>query len=576
MNHKEWQDPEGHPPAELLLLHMEDELEGRAADHVPAHIDQCAACRLTCERLKVGMSRFVAFRNSATLPTPTPHAKAFRKRLIRMGAEGSSASLIERLRDLFRINTPPRIALVCGAASICLIVWISLFLSAPRQSVYASQLLDDARNASDSLMAHSKVLNQKIRLRRGNLVIERNVHHSRQTPLQVRDASIDPQLQRELDLAHINLNDPLNASDYAEWRSSQKNRSDSVKETAQSFIITTRLSGVEITEGSLTLSRSDWRPIARNVELRGEVPIEISEVSYDISDSPSWKSEPTIGPLAPSATGVVSAPAAPSLVSSTELETSELDLREAFHSIGADISVDPEIWIDDQTVFFYASAQKPAEIAAMKEAASRIPHVKEAYQQLARNSEPPQPFGGAGPYTTTPPFAGELQTELGDAQVVNSFLESFRTHSSHVLAEATALDQLGKRYPAEKIKTLSPDLRVRLNRLAASMLSSLQHDSSDYVKSLSPALDDLARNLKIAAPEDDSSNLPSCLPWQENAALAAPRLRELAKNVSLLFVPSRTEQPVSLSADKLISDSLRARSFLEFHLMSTCQLFSAN
>jgi hypothetical protein len=252
-----------------------------------------------------------------------------------------------------------------------------------------------------------------------------------------------------------------------------------------------------------------------------------------------------------------------------------MDLREAFHSIGADVSADPEIWTADQAVFFHTSAQKPSEIAAIKEAASRIPHVKEADKQLARLSVPP-PIDGAGTYTTTPPLAGKLQAELGDSQAVSNFLDSFRIRSSHVLAEAAALDQLGKRYPADKIKTLPPDLRARVNRLAASMLSALQHDSTDFVKSLSPTLDDIARDQNIAAPGDDGSNLPGCLPWQENATLAAPQLRDLAKSVSLLFVPNRTEQPFSLSADKLISDSLRARSFLEVHLMSTCQLFSTN
>jgi hypothetical protein len=108
------------------------------------------------------------------------------------------------------------------------------------------------------------------------------------------------------------------------------------------------------------------------------------------------------------------------------------------------------------------------------------------------------------------------------------------------------------------------------------MLSSLQHDSSDYVKSLSPPLDDMARDLNIAAPGDDSSNVPGCLPWQDNATLAEPQLRDFTKDVSLLLMPSHTDEPGPLSASKLIADSLRARSFLEVHLMSTCQLFSAN
>jgi len=575
MNRKQWQDRDGHPPADLLLLHLEDELEGRDANAVRVHVNQCAACRKACEELELGRSRFTAFHDSVVAPAPAPRTNAFHERLLAEG-EGSSVGFIDRIRGLFRINTPRRLAVAFGGVSVCLIVWISFFLSSPRQSVYASQLLDDARIASDSLIAQSKVLNQKIRLRRGSLVIERSVHHGRPAPIAARESSIDPNLQQELDLAHVNLNDPLSASDFAAWRAALSGHTDTVKETAQSVIITTRVAGAAIAEGSLTLSRSGWRPIARSVEVRGEEPIEISEVSYDIGDAPSWKAAPAIGALAPSAAGTVSAPAAPAEVSTTELETSELDLREAFHSIGADVSAAPAIWRSEQTVFFHASTPKPGQMEAIREAASRIPHVKETDKQLARLAEPQPLADGAGAYTTTPPLESALEARLGDAQAMTSFLDSLRGRSAHLLAEAAALDELGKRYPVETIETLPPELRGRVNRLAASMLSSLQHDSVDYVKALSPTLDDMARDRNIAEPSDDGTNLPGCLPWQQNAALAAPQLQDLAKDVSLLFVANRTEKPVVLAADQLLSDSLRARLFLDVHLMSTCQLFGAN
>ncbi|MGA2171035.1 MAG: hypothetical protein ABSG62_22850 [Terracidiphilus sp.] len=576
MNRKLWQDRDGHPSADLLLLHLEDELEGRAAEILRAHVDQCAACRKECEQLQLGASRFTAFRDSVVVPMPAPRTNAFHERLLREEEERSSASFIGRLRGQFRINTPRRLAVAFGGVSLCLIVWISLFLSSPRQSVYASQLLDDARSASDSLIAHSKVLNQKVRLRRGSLVIERSVHHGRPAPVEVREPSIDSKLQQNLDLAHVDLNDPLNANDFAAWRAALSEHTDTVQETAQGVIITTRATGAAISEGSLTLSRSGWRPIARSVEVRGEEPIEISEVSYDISDSPSMVAASPIGALAPSAASNVNAAAAPVEVSTTELETSELDLREAFHSIGADVSAAPEIGRSEQTVLYHASTTKPGEMEAIREAASRIPHVKETEKQLARLAEPPPLAGGSGAYTTTPPLAAALEAKLGDAQAVAGFLESLRSRSTHVLAEAAALDALGKRYSVDAIKALPPELRGRVNRLAASMLSSLQHDSADYVKALSPTLDEMAHERNIAEPSDDGTNLPGCLPWQQNAALAQPQLQDLAKDVSLLFVANRTEKPVVLTSDQLLSDSLRARLFLDLHLMSTCQLFGAN
>jgi hypothetical protein len=580
MNREDWQDREGHPPAGVLLLHAQDELDGAAADAVRAHLEQCGPCRAMRLQLQHGESRFIAFRDSVVVPGPAPRSKVLRERLARMETKASSKPFIERLRGLIRINMPGRLAFALGGVSICLIVFVSYYLSAPRQSVYASQLLDDARNASDSLISHSKVLNQKIELRRGNLVIRRTVHHGRQVALQTHDSSIDPQLEHELNLAHVDLDDPLSANDFAAWRASQQGDTDSVKETSQSVIITTRVPGAEIAAGSLTLSRSGWRPIARSVEVRGEAPIEISEVSYDISDTKSSVPESAIGALAPGDApnegGGGNTSSTTPQVSATELETSELDLREALHTIGADASAGTAIWTSNHTVFFHISNQIHGQEAAIRETSLRIPHVKEADREAARLPARIQPLEGAGPYTTTPPLAAALQQKLGDAQAANIFLNSFRARSSHVLAEAAALDQFGKRYPVDTIKTLPPDLRARVNSLAAAMLSSLQRAAADYVKLLSPPLDDIARDLNVSAAADDNSNLPGCLSWQQNAALASPQLQGLARDVSLLFIPNRSESPVEPAAGKLLSDSLGARAFLDAHLMSTCQLFGPN
>jgi hypothetical protein len=575
MNRKPWQDREGHPPAGLLLLHLDDELEVGTADAVRLHLIGCAACREECEQIERGISRFIAFRDAVEVPAPAPRPAALRERLLGTETGRSSMPVLVRLRGLIRLNPPRPVAFALGSAFLCMVVWLWLFLGAPRQSVYASQILDDARNASDSLIAHSKVLNQKIRLRRGSLVIERSIRHGRQSSLQARESSIDLQLQQDLDLAHINLNDPLSANDFADWRSGQQGHTDSVKETSLDVTITTRVARGAITEGSLTLSRPGWRPIARSVEFRGQAPIEISEEGYDITDSPSVMPESTIGSLAPGSTSAINAPAAAAEVSAAELEVSELDLREALHSIGADVSASPEIWRSESTVFFNVLPESPKQKAAIGDAASRIPHVREAGKQFAPSAEASS-AKTSGPYTTTPPLAAALEAEFGDAQAAGNFLDSLRTRSSRVLAEAAALDQLGKRYPADAIKALPPDLRARVNRLAASMLSSLQHDSADYVKLLSPTLDQMAHELNIAVSSEVNRNLPGCLAWQQNAALAEPQLRNLANDVSLLFVPNHTEKPVAPKADALLAESLATRSFLELHLMSTCQLFAAD
>jgi hypothetical protein len=572
MNRERGQHRNEHPPVELLLLHLDGELEERDADSVRAHVGQCAACRAHCEQLERGISRFSAFQNSVIIPTPAPRTKALRERLLAAQAESAPIPFATRLQALFRLDTPPKVGFALGCASFCLIVWLTIFLTTPRQSVYASQLLEEARGASDSLVAQSKVLNQKIRLRRGNLVIERDVHHGRQTALQAQDSHIDAHFQQELERAHINLGDPLNANDFAAWRAGQREHTDSVKETPQSVTITTRISGDAITEGSLTLSRSNWRPIARSVELRGETPIEINEVSFDIRDSAALLPESAMASPLPDAATPLNTSATAVRVSAIELEIAELDLREALHAMGADVSAAPQIWRSEQTVFFHAFPRSPMQMHAIEDAASRIPHVKEGGEPAGHISAMRATSQIAVSLAASSPLANVLAERFGSAQAADSFLESLRNRSSLAMDEADALDQLGKRYTVDAMKTLPPDSQARVNNLAASLLTSLQRDSASYLKSLSPILDDAAKERNIAQGSEGARNEPGCLHWQQNAALAAPQLRDLDKNVSLLV----SEKPESLNVVQLISDSQKARSFLELHLTSTCQLFSSN
>jgi hypothetical protein len=573
MNRNNWQDREGHPPADLLLLHIEGELEGSDSGEVSLHLNDCEKCREKCDHLGRGMASFTAFRDSVVLPKSHPRTAELKKLLLASQTRSTQASVIARLREFFRIDSPKRIAFAFGCGAVCLAIWLVFFPATPRQSVYASQILENARYSSDSLAAQSKVLRQRIRLQRGNIVIERSIRHGRHVS-EDREPKIDAQFQQALSLAHIDLNDPLNANDFAAWRSAQGKHTDRVKETAQSVTVTTEVRGAEITESTLTLSSAGWRPIARSVEFHGEAPIEISEESFDISDLSSLASTPDSSPSGASV--AIASPALAPGVSASELEESELGLREAFHTIGADVSAAPEIWTSENRVLFKANPENPGQMKAIEKVADRIPHVQEAGEQPRQIATANQPAPAGTTSTAAPPLASALEGELGSAEAAGDFLNSLRGNYKAAIAEATALDQLGKRYPVDVIKTLPPPLRTRVNTLAASLLSSLQHDSASYVKSLAPILDDIAKQQKVTASSSDAGNLPNCLHWQDNAALAVPQLSTLNKNVSFLFDQTQAEKPVSQTTSDMIANSLSARAFLERHLMSTCQLFGSN
>ncbi len=573
MNHKNWHDHEGHPPSALLLLHLDGELEGRHAEAVGEHIRDCSQCRSTCQQLERGMANFAAFSESVIVPTPAPSSRDLQQRFREEDERTKRSGIGAGLRGMLFGTPNRRLVFVTGVASCALIVGLFLFLGNPKQSVYASQILSDARNASNSLMVESKVLNQKFRLRRANLIIERTAHHGRVASAQAKEPPVDPQLQRSLDAAHIRLQDPLSVDDFSNWRSEQGDRSDSVKETSQSFIITVRVSGSGVTEGSLTLSRSELRPIARSVEFRDEAPIEITEESFSISDSSPANSTAAneashATPI--ESTGSVAERTEPSL---SDLENSELDLREAFHSMGADVTASPVIWRADRTVYYYAAPKSPVQKRAIDSAASRIAHVKAAEQGPVKSGIP-ETSETHGPYKTAPPLAEALKHSLGDEQAVPEFIDSLKTRSAKVQGEADALNELGRRYSPEAVKALPPDVRKRVNALASSLLTSLQHDAAGYEKFLAPVLDNVSQGLNV--PDSDaanSDNLPGCLTWQQTAALATPQLHNLERNILLMFTPQGSDSPGALKAEELLTSTSRIRSFLKAHLISTCELF---
>jgi hypothetical protein len=572
MNRKYWQDHEGHPPAALLLLHLEAELEGLDAEAVRNHVSSCEHCRATCEQLELGKGRFDEFRESVILPASAPRGAELQRRLQKERQSRRADGLLTRTRRLLMGNSKRRLVFVMGTASIAVIVGLVVFLGNPHQSVYASQILNDARNASDSLVAQSKVMNQKFLLRRGKVVIERTAHHGKAPAAGAKQGGLDPQLQKSLDLARIRLEDPLSVNDFTEWRSEQSGHSDSVKETSRAFIITVHVNGSEVTEGSLTLSRSELRPIARSVEFRDESPIEITEESYSISDLKSPESATEAAPVNASAPEGANAAAEVRQPSVLDLEKSEIDLREAFHAAGLDISASPVIWTADHTVFYHATPRTDSQRQAIENTASRVALVKRAERAPVESAL--RDLGELkGPYKTTPPLQSALVQFLGSEGASSSFLDSLGMRTEKVEREASALNELGLRYSPEDVKALPPDLRKRVSALASSLLSTLQHDTADLEKFITPVLGGVSQGVNVNRSSADDDNLPGCLTWQQSAKLALPRLQQLRRDLLLMFTTQESESPANPKPEETLSDAGRIRSFLQAHLISTCELF---
>jgi hypothetical protein len=339
-----WFESEKHPPTSVLLLHLEEELEGRESSAVIEHMVSCWGCRVRLEELQEGIHTFINYRRDVLLPSlPAPpssrHNFPRRLQIEKAGRPTSSKfrGLVHRIRAGIALR--PQAAWVSGFVSVVMVaVFLIVYLmQAPVMS--AAQFLGRVRMSEYSqTVSLKRVICQKVQLRQGGRVIERKVVRSANQ--QVKEQSQpDPEWTRLLARTPIDWQDPLGVDRFESWRNAQGGTKDSVSESNDAVTLTTTpLSHVEVQWASLTVRGSDWHPIAKHVEFSNEPSLEVREVSFEVREesapeAPVALSPPHVGTAAVAGREAVSA-APPALTASPELEVEVLSLLE---TAGADL-----------------------------------------------------------------------------------------------------------------------------------------------------------------------------------------------------------------------------------------------
>jgi hypothetical protein len=338
-----WFESEKHPPTSVLLLHLEEELEGRESSAVLEHLVNCWGCRVRLEELQEGIHTFIDYRRDVLLPSvpPPPSSRHTFPRRLQMEKAGRPTpskfgSLVHRIRAAIALR--PQVAWVSGFVSMATIAMFLIYLmQAPVMS--AAQFLGRARISEHSqTVSLKRVIYQKVQLRQGGRVIERKVVRSANQ--QVKEQSQpDPEWTRLLARTPIDWQDPLGVDRFDSWRNGQGGTKDSVSESNDAVTLTTApLSHVEVQWASLTVRRSDWHPIAKHVEFSNEPSLEVREVSFEVREEPAPEvaealSPPHVGTAAVAGREAVST-APPALTASPELEVEVLSLLE---TAGADL-----------------------------------------------------------------------------------------------------------------------------------------------------------------------------------------------------------------------------------------------
>lgn len=235
-------------------------------------------------------------------------------------------------------------AVLFGLCSIaCFLLWTR---SGPRISPRTFLNRAEQSDATVLKSPNPGVIYQKVRISTQGHSIERAIYRDPENKRRPRPQHLDAtakKFREELVVAGVDWNDPLSASNYAQWHNRQPVKEDAVTQTGRNLLTLTTStdSASPVLKESLTVRESDFHPVERTIELRDEGTVEIAELNYDVMP---WAAvnqdlfEPVLGASAAVPGSIhpsLSIPL-PHVLSDLQLDEAELAARLVLHELHAD------------------------------------------------------------------------------------------------------------------------------------------------------------------------------------------------------------------------------------------------
>ncbi len=541
-----------HPTIGELLLYKEAEMDPIRAKLTEDHLAGCEKCRQECAAVSQGMLNFMALVHSAQVPAPQSSPSFLATSAHEVAASPRARrSFFPAFARSFAAFSMRRMAF--AGVFVCLVVIGVLLFQASQPSARASQFLTRSIAGSDSIEKSHKVLRQNVRIQQGSRVVEKGILRGvkyQSGGAQIRDAVLEETLRQ----AAVDWDDPLNPRDFARWRDMQKGGSDKLSESAIAVTITTATQDPVISAESLTLARSDWHPVARRIDFKAQLPVQITEIGSELIDADTVASA-HIPPAD------LSAPEGPKPPSTFQMEESELRLRETLSSLGMDTTAAPEIWRGRDSVHFRAYPVSPGDAEKLRAAVRSIPFVVEGRAAPAVVSGATPPLNRE--YESGAPFAGALEKGLGGLEQANQYLTSIQDQYRRTLAQSAVVSGLSERYPAGY--SMPESLETRLELLVAGHVAEEKRELLAYLELLSKGMELLgAKDIQEAAPGGN------CEQWQEPARSVAAGLRDLQLSFMRLFVADKSETALADTPEAMLARCERLKASLARHLAALC------
>lgn len=461
-----------------------------------------------------------------------------------------SAQGLSRLPNLALVRFPLRavsagvaFGLLSGAAVFGYWWWLrgpdlspNVFLVRAEQSDVASRV------------SRSGVIHQTVRIKTAQQTIDRSLYHDIQGKRHPRRSALagsQEQLKSALDIAGIDWDQLISASDYQAWHDRQHGCADRVVRSGVHLLtLTTTVSEGPVLRESLTVRDSDFHPLRRTVDFRGNgETVEVAELDFAVLP---WNAVDTnaFEPLADSASTPSARvfPVLPRTQTSDAdtLDETELAARLILNELHADTSEQIEVRRRVQQVEVDGLVDTEERRRALFAELITVPRLKISIQSLTHLSDRPFPGGKSIRVedASLPDQASALDAYLrarGRSVEESSTLARRLFDTALTISrESCAIQDLKARFPAPE----------RLSMIASATLGSLLYSHRERLET---ALRKQRALLALA-----ERDIVSGRTVQSAADIS---LKDAgARNLALLRELTQTANPPVRSAEAILTD----------------------
>jgi hypothetical protein len=459
-----------------------------------------------------------------------------------------------------------------------------LFLTVVQPPVMsANDFLQRAQSSSERAIKVSfSVIHQRIKIRQGEKMLNRDVFISKQNP--ITGSAPSGELARAFDVAQCDWFNPLSVDSFARWRASLTKKRDVVSKEEKTITLSTFAYGDgPVEERSITVLSSDWHPVKQRIRFNDRPELNIIELGLKFETLRVAK------PSAPrSAVAVAAAPAVSPRrpvsnatsgdPSAEELDDAEIQLREALHRTAADINEIPGITRRASTIHVEAQVSTEARKRELQLAIQGLPHVSGEIASIGQALDSPLAGmrgrsrvlpGQSGPFSQDPPFSQSLWEYFGGMDRANAFLIEAREKNLAILVNASALRRLTERYTDESWSELPTSSQARLASIAADYQLQIHSGLKAYLSLVDPVITYLSEKNGVTPKTGDSASTAACRDWRTQTNLFPP-VQQLQTSLNRLFIKTNTDKPIEMVPVDLLRDAVNECSRLHNELDHLC------